>query len=164
MMQGYWWIMLATALLGLSAIAVLWRPLLTSWRETRFAEACRDFHHHREHLEAKFLILGMTENRAAEDRWNDCRFDDDVAYARSRASGDLSAFVAVTIHMGVPSDPMTADTELVGTIAEATAVFRFDGSHWDTEGRAIFNLTPTEAIHFFERDLEMVAQELAHRS
>lgn len=163
-MQGYWWIMLAAALLGLSAIAVLWRPLLTSWRETRFAEACRDFHRHRERLEAKFMILGMTENRAAEDRWDDCRFDDDVAYARSRASGELSAFVAVTIHLEAPSDPLMIETNLGGTSCEATAVFRFDGSHWDTEGRAIFNLTPTEAIHFFERDLEMVGQELAQRS
>ncbi len=156
--------MLATALLGMIAIAVLWRPLLASWRETRFAEACRDFHRHRERLEAKFMILGMTGNRPAEDRWNDCCFDDDVAYARSRASGELSAFVAVTIHLDVPSDSLILETDMDGTSCAATAVFRFDGSHWDTDGRAIFNLTPTEAIHFFERDLEMVGQELSHRS
>jgi hypothetical protein len=163
-MQGHWWIILATALLGLSAIAVLWRPLLTSWREARFSEACRDFHLQRERLEAKFMILGMVEDRAEEDRWSDCRFDDDVAYARSRASGELSAFVAVTIHLDEPSDPMMVASDLGDTSCEATAVFRFDGRHWNTEGRAIFNLTPTEAIHFFERDLEMVGQELAHRS
>ena len=163
-MQGYWWIVLATALLGLSAIAILWRPLLTSWRETRFAEACRDFHLQRERLEAKFMILGMVEDRPVEDRWNDCRFDDDVAYARSRASGELSAFVAVTIHLDAPAGPLSIEGDLVDTSCEATAVFRFDGRHWDTEGRAIFNLTPTEAIHFFERDLEMVGQELTHRS
>ena len=156
--------MLATALLGLSAIAVLWRPLLTSWRENRFTEACRDFHRYRERLEAKFMILGMTEDRAAEDRWSDCRFDDDVAYARSRASGELSAFVAVTIHLDGPSDPQFVESDLGASSCEATAVFRFDGRHWDTEGRAIFNLTPTEAIHFFERDLEMLGQELTHRT
>lgn len=156
--------MLATALLGLSAIAILWRPLLTSWRETRFAEACRGFHLQRERLEAKFMILGMAENRPAEDRWSDCRFDDDVAYARSRASGELSAFVAVTILLDAPPGPLSVEGDLVDTSCEATAVFRFDGRHWDTEGRAIFNLTPTEAIHFFERDLEMVGQELTHRS
>lgn len=156
--------MLATALLGMVAIAVLWRPLLNSWRETRFTEACRDFHRHRERLEAKFMILGMTENRPPEDRWNDCRFDDDVAYARSRASGELSAFVAVAIHLDIPSDSLTLETtDLDGTSCAATAVFRFDGSHWDTDGRAIFNLTPTEAIHFFERDLELVGQELSRR-
>lgn len=163
-MQGYWWIILATALLGLSVIAILWRPLLTSWREARFVEACRGFHLQRERLEAKFMILGMTEDRAVEDRWSDCRFDDDVAYARSRASGELSAFVAVTIHVDEPSSPVMMESGLDDALCDATAVFRFDGRHWDTEGRAIFNLTPTEAIHFFERDLEMVGHEPAHRS
>ena len=163
MMQGYLWIILATALLGLSAIAILWRPLLISWREARFVEARRNFHLQRERLEAKFMILGMVEDRAIEDRWSDCRFDDDVAYARSRASGELSAFVAVTIHVDDPSSPIMIEGDLGDTSCEATAVFRFDGHHWDTEGRAIFNLTPTEAIHFFERDLEMVGQEPAHR-
>ena len=163
-MQGYWWIVLATALLGLTALAILWRPLVASWRETRFVEACRDFHRQRERLEAKFVVLGMIEDRAVQDRWSDCRFDDDVAYARSRASGELSAFVAVTIHLEEPASPMMLGSQLDGTPCEATAVFRFDGRRWDTEGRAIFNLTPTEAIHFFERDLEMVGHEPAHRS
>ena len=163
-MEGQWWIILAIALLGLTAVAVLWRPLLTSWRETRLAEARRDFHLQRERLEAKFMILGMVEDRPEEDRWSDCRFDDDVAYARSRASGELSAFVAVTIHLDEPSDPILIDSDLGDFSCEATAVLRFDGRHWDTEGRAIFNLTPTEAIHFFERDLEMVGQEPARRS
>jgi len=163
-MQGYWWIILATALLGFSAIAIIWRPMLTSWREARLAEACRDFHLQRERLEVKFMILGMVEDRGAEDRWSDCRFDDDVAYARNRDSGELSALVAVTLHLDEPFDPLMIENELGDSSCEATAVFRFDGRHWDTEGRAIFNLTPTEAIHFFERDLEMVGQELAHRS
>jgi hypothetical protein len=46
----------------------------------------------------------------------------------------------------------------------ATAVFRFDRDHWETDGRAIFNLTPTEAINFYHRDLEMVGREVAQRS
>lgn len=163
-MQGYFWIILATALLGLTAVAILWRPLLTSWREARFVEACRNFHVQRERLEAKFMILGMVDDRAIEDRWSDCRFEDDVAYARSRASGQLSAFVAVTIYFDGPSAPLMLEHGLGDNSCDATAVFRFDGRHWDTEGRAIFNLTPTEAIHFFERDLEMVGQEPAHRS
>lgn len=110
------------------------------------------------------MILGMVDDRAIEDRWSDCRFADDVAYARSRTSGQLSAFVAVTIYLDVPSPPVMLEHGLDDNSCEATAVFRFDGRRWDTEGRAIFNLTPTEAIHFFERDLEMVAQEPAHRS
>ena len=110
------------------------------------------------------MILGMVEDRAIEDRWSDCRFDDDVAYARSRASGELSAFVAVTILLDEPSSPIVTESDLDDMACDATAIFRFNGHRWDTEGRAIFNLTPTEAIHFFERDLEMVCQEPAHRA
>ncbi|MGI6418056.1 MAG: hypothetical protein ACOX1P_20580 [Thermoguttaceae bacterium] len=163
-MHGYWWIMLAVALLGFTAVAVMWRPVLLSWRENRLAEARRDFHWQRERLEAKFLNLGMMPNRPQDARWNDCWFDDDVAYARSRTSGELSAFVAVRIRLETPADPMLVDSALGDPCCDATAVFRFDGRRWDTEGRAIFNLTPTEAIHFFERDLEMIGQEQAQRS
>ena len=70
----------------------------------------------------------------------------------------------MTIRLDEPSNPVMIESDLDDPSREATAVFRFDGRHWDTEGRAIFNLTPTEAIHFFERDLEMVGQELMHRS
>lgn len=101
--------MLGVALLGFTAVAVMWRPVLLSWRENRLAEARRDFHWQRERLEAKFLSLGMMPNRPEDARWNDCWFDDDVAYARSRTSGELSAFVAVRIRLETPADPMLVD-------------------------------------------------------
>ena len=46
---------------------------------------------------------------------------------------------------------------------DATAVFRFDGTRWETDGRALFNVTPAEAIHLYRRKLEMVACEMAPR-
>jgi len=163
-MQDIFWMLLAIVFVGLIAVAILWRPLVASWRENCLVQAQRDFHWQRERLEAKFMVLGMLDDRPAEARWDDCCFDDDVAYARSRASGELSAFVAVTIRMDDLADPIFIESDLGDTPCDATAVFRFEDGHWDTDGRAIFNLTPTEAIHFFERDLEMVGQELAQRS
>lgn len=158
-------------LLSLSAVAIsllvgavlVWRPLRAARREARFAVACRDFHRQRERLEAKFVQLGTVGPKPDAPRWTDCQFDDDVAYARNRSSGELSAFVAVSIEMEDVGQRSTGPSDAVGNLRAATAVFRFDGNHWETDGRAIFNLTPTEAIHFYHRDLVMVGREVAHR-
>ena len=144
-------------------IALVWRPLLAARREARFALACRDFHRQRERLEVKFVQLGIIHAKPDGPRWSDCFFDDDVAYARNRSTGELSAFVAVAIEMEDLDGHVPHAPGAIGNLRNATAVFRFDGDHWETDGRAIFNLTPTEAIHFYQRDLQMVGQEVAGR-
>ena len=48
--------------------------------------------------------------------------------------------------------------------AARARVFGLDRDHWETDGRAIFNLTPAEAIRFYLRDLKVVGRELAQRS
>lgn len=163
-MDGLIWILLAAAI-GLGVVAgLIWRPIRAAWRGARFAEACRDFHRQRERLEAKFVQLGSIHAKPDAPRWTDCQFDDDVAYARNRSTGELSAFVAVTIEMELLEGRSSGSSDAVGNLRAATAVFRFDRDHWETDGRAIFNLTPTEAIHFYQRDLEMIGQEVAdHR-
>ena len=80
----------------------------------------------------------------------------------SFASALLQAFVAVTISFeAIEGGPME-DVEAVGNLRAATAVFYFSGGAWHTDGRAIFNLNPTEAIAYCQ-DFEMVAHELAQR-
>lgn len=153
-MEGLFWIFPTIAVIIVAAGAVLvWRPIRAARREARFAQARRDFHHQRERLEAKFLQLGMMNPKADSPRWTGCDFRDDVSYARNRSTGQLSAFVAVTIEMDDLDARATTAPGAVGNLRVATAEFCFDGDHWETEGRAIFNLTPTEAIHFYQRQL-----------
>lgn len=161
-MVEFWWVPLA-AILFVVGLVLIWRPIRATLREVRFAEACREFHRQRERLEAKFVQLGMVGTRPDGPRWTDCDFDNDVTYARNRLTGELSAFVAVTIEMdaGDEGSPGTADA--VSNLRAATAVFRLDREHWETDGRAIFNLSPAEAIRFYHRDLELVGQEPASR-
>jgi hypothetical protein len=105
----------------------------------------------------------MNHTRPNGLRWVDCDFEDDVAYARSRTTGELSAFVAVTIALDDTDEPPLPPVDDLTRFRTATAVFRFDGRHWETDGQAIFNLSPTEAIHLYQRDLEMVGREVAQR-
>ncbi len=159
-MFWHWWLAAAIAILVALGVAIVLRPLRTSWRQARFEEARRDFHRQRERLEAKFVQLGMSAKRPTAPRWVDGEFEDDVTYARSRTSGELSAFVAVTLEMDISADRSLTAGEGTGHFRGGTAVFRFDHGHWHTDGRAIFNLSPTEAIRFYQRDLELVGQEV----
>ena len=76
-------------------IATKKRHLVT--RQRQLDEARLLFHRMREQLEAKFLQRRPSAANRAGLRWADCEFENDVAYARDRQSGQLSAFVAVTI-------------------------------------------------------------------
>ena len=162
------WVPLAVGAI-LAVVVLIWRPMRAASRQARFAETRRDFHVQRERLEAKFVQLASANAKPNGPNWADCEFDDDVAYVRNRSTGELSAFVAVTVTVTLGDldglgDSPTGVGDLIGSLRTGTAVFRFDRSHWETDGRAILNLTPAQAIRLYQNDLEVVEQELAHRS
>jgi hypothetical protein len=96
-------------------------------------------------------------------QWADCAFDDDVSYVRSRTTGELQAFVAMTIASENLDAAIRGAADAVGNLQAGTAVFRFDRDHWETDGWAILNLSPSEAVQHYHNDFEMVAEELARR-
>jgi hypothetical protein len=159
-MSFLWWLPIA-AVLAAGLAFLFWR----AWRRpgaTPLAEAKQSFHAQRERLEAKFIQLAAAHANPDAPQWADCVFDDDVSYVRSRTTGELSAFVAVTI-AAEAMDAASRRTSEIGNLQAGTAVFRFDRDHWVTDGRAILNLSPNEAVQRFCNDLEIVAEELAHR-
>jgi hypothetical protein len=182
---GVFWIIVAGGFAALFGVLMTRRsPFTATWRRNRFIETCRNFHWQREHLEARFVQISQSHSKPGSPRWADCDFSDDVSYVRNRYTGELSAFVAVTILLEVPQvmheeESSRGEDGLYGedcaygqerernplnlgsTVREATAVFRFERDRWETDGRAIFNLSPSETIRFYQHDLEMVGQELA---
>lgn len=141
---------------------LLWRSQQSLPGSVPFAQAKRRFHTQREGLEAKFIRLASSRLGPEAPSWTDCSFADDVAYVRSRTTGELSAFVAVTVETEGEADPLD-DFSGVGPGYQAgTAVFRFDGEHWETDGQALLNVSPSEAVHRYRTDLEIVGEELAH--
>lgn len=148
----------ACAAAGVLAVLVL-RPLRAALRASRYERARRDFHRCRERLEAKFLQLAGESGKPRGLRWSACDFEDDVSYARDRRSGELRAFVAVTIAFEAIEGGGMEEVEAVGNLRAATAEFRLVDGRWRTDGRAIFNLNPTEAIDYYRENLEMVGRE-----
>ncbi len=158
-----WWPVAAAVLAAALIIAAgVWRPLRARLRERRFAEARRDFHRQRERLEAKFQSLAAKSGKPRGLDWVRCDFDDEVIYARHRQSGELSAFVGVTIGFEAIEGGGMEHVEAVGNLRAATAIFRIERGAWLTDGRALFNLTPEEAVAYYQDNLELVAHEPAH--
>jgi hypothetical protein len=154
------WIPIACTL-AVAAILLLWRPMQMAARESRFTKARKEFHRQREWLEVRFIAQAGSPSRPDEARWSNCEFDDAVSYVRHRTTGELSAFVAVTVALEGIGQMSSSTTDLMSNLQAGTAVFRFDKERWLTDGRVILNLSPNEAIRFYQNDLEMVGQELA---
>lgn len=122
--------------------------------EAELADARQLFHRRREWLEAKFLTLASQSGKPRGLAWDDCEFDNGVAMARDRRSGQLRAFVAVTISFSAVEGGGMEDVEAVDDLRAATAVFAMNESgEWTTEGRAIFNLSPHQAIEHFQKEV-----------
>ncbi len=160
--------MLVTVLFLLIAVllvvaAFYWRAQKRPVRRLPFAQAKRRFHTERERLEAKFITLAAARLGPDAPSWADCNFADDVAYVRSRRTGELSAFVALTIATEDSDTSVAGVSDAVGNLQAGTAVFRLDGDHWVTDGRTLLNLSPSEAVYRFRGDLEIVGEEFAHR-
>lgn len=156
-MADAYWILVPTIVILLVGAVLLWQLVRLARRQSRWAHARRDFHWQRERLEAKFVQIAWTNAHRRYPRWSDCEFDDDVSYVRNRNTGELSAFVRVLITLDAPDDPFDDGS---GALRSGTAIFRFDRDHWETDGRAILNLSPSEAIRFYQNDLEIVEQDL----
>ena len=158
-----WWIPVASAA-ALAVFVFVWRPIKTASLEARFAQARRDFHAQRERLEMKFVYLASTHAGPNGPHWDHCDFDDDVAYVRNRSTGQLSAFVGMTVAAEGYEPPPEGFSGVLGQLHAGTVIFTFNGHHWETEGRAILNLSPAETIRRYQNDLEMIDREPANRA
>ena len=149
--------MLAVAAAAGWAAAHAWRR----GRDSRLARAMRRFHGQREYLEAKFVDLASHSGKPRGLAWVRCDFEDDVSYVRDKETGQISALVGVTIGFAAEEGGGMEDVEAVGNLRAATAVFHYSGKRWMTQGRTLFNLSPTEAIRRYQESFEIVAEETA---
>jgi hypothetical protein len=160
-MTTWEWMFVGVALVaGIAIGTFITRRQWADRKIRQFADAKRQFRRLREQLEAKFLQRAALTGKPRGLRWADCEFEDDVSYARDRQTGRLSAFVAVCIKFEAIEGGGMEEVEAVGNHKYGTAVFHWDAKqHWITEGRAIFNLAPRDAVRRFEATLVPVGQE-----
>lgn len=119
-------------------------------------QARKRFQMRREWLEARFFTIASQSGKPRGLEWVDCEFEDDVLFARDRQSGELRAFVAVTITFRAIEGGGMENNPNVGNLRLASSVFQLEGNEWATGGRVIFNLNPAQAIEHFGQELVVV--------
>jgi hypothetical protein len=153
-MSWYW--------LGLAAIAagilltVLWRYMHGMGRAVQHERAREMFRLQRERLEAKFLDAAAATGKPRGLIWMDCDFEPQIELVRDLQNKQLLGLVPVTIKFEAKAGGPMEGVEAVGNLRYATAVFVFERGHWVTQGRALFNMHPGEAINHFAGQFERV--------
>jgi hypothetical protein len=82
-----------------------------------------------------------------------CDFHDDVSFASDRATGETYALQGVTIAFEAVVGGDMEDVEAVGNLRCGTAIFVHRNGNWTTDGRAVFNLQPTETLERYRECL-----------
>jgi len=150
-----------------AATVALARPLIRRYRRTKLQRAVQRFRFDREHLEAKFFELASQSGKPRGLRWLACDWQNTVRFARDVRSGMLTAFVSVEVRFEAEEGGDMEDVAAVGTIRDACALFHWDGRHWGTGGRALFNMDAHAAMsrlvgQYLPVDLEPSAAREPH--
>jgi len=121
------------------------------------------FHRQRDSLESDFIQQANKRGIPRGLIWVGCDFESETHFVINRNAGQLQALVAVTISFEAEPGGDMEGVEAVGNLRAATVVF-FTGAkkpgNWETDGRAIFNLDPTQAIEHFQGEMEVVPENL----
>jgi hypothetical protein len=148
-----WIVLTAVAVLALIAL-ILWSRGREGRLLARRRDATQQFHAQRSALESTFLTAAGATGKPRGLRWIGCRLDPTVLFAADRKSGQLYALAGATVSFEAVEGGGMEGVEAVGNLRYATAVFVHRGGEWTTDGRAIFNLEPAQAIERFGDALE----------
>ena len=126
-----------------------WRGRDTEVQKARglFAAQC-------EHLEVVFFGVAAASGKPRGLRWKRCEWGEAVALARERGTGHLAALASVTVQFEAVEGGDMEGLPAVGNLRNASAVFFFHRGRWHTAGRAVFNLSPDEAVTHFRNQYE----------
>ncbi|MFO0967200.1 MAG: hypothetical protein U0793_16675 [Gemmataceae bacterium] len=148
------WIWIAGGVVGLVLVVWLLRRLRTFGGVVQVERAKEMFRLQRERLEAHFVRAASQSGKPRGLLWKDCQFQNDTHYVRERKTGQIAALVGVTIAFeAVPGGDMEG-LPAVNNLRTASAVFFFQAGHWLTVGKAVFNMSPDEAIRHFQNQYE----------
>jgi hypothetical protein len=151
-------ILIGLAVVLLVAIVCGARPL-AAWMRRREALRARDqFRISRERLEAEFFRLASTLGKPRDVRWRECDWLPEVAFARDRQTGLVTAFASVNVSFEAIEGGDMEEVAHVGLLRDGCALFHYQQGEWGTGGRVVFNMNPTEAIaRFADQYEELVA-------
>jgi hypothetical protein len=149
-----WWALAAVVVAGI--VLLFWRPLRAFGKDVQVERARELFKLQRERLEVKFLAAAGATGKPRGLRWKDCQWGEEVELVRERRTGQIAALAGVTIQFEAVEGSDMEGLPAVGNLRNASAVFFFHRGHWDTVGKAVFNLNPNEAVEHFKNQYERI--------
>jgi hypothetical protein len=150
-----WWVA-GAVLVTVLVLLLLWRPLHAFGKEVQGERARELFKLERERLEAKFFQAAAATGKPRGLRWRDCQWEHTVEFVRERRTGQIAALIGVTIRFEAVEGSDMEGLPAVGNLRNACAVFFFHRGHWDTVGKAVFNMNPDEAVNHFKSQYERI--------
>ncbi len=151
------WLVAGGMTMGLIAMVLAWRPARRFSREVQAERARELFRLQRERLETQFFTAAAGTGKPRGLRWLDCSFETALELARDRRSAQLVALVPVTIRFEAVAGSDMEGLPAVGNLRHASAVFFFEAGQWHTVGKAVFNMSPAEALEHFRNQYERLA-------
>jgi hypothetical protein len=149
------WLIGGLVLAGVLGLMLLWGFLSTRGPAVELAR--RHFQQQREHLEAKFFTAAAASGKPRGLRWKGCDWGEQIEFARDRRTRQLVALAGVTISFEAIAGSDMEGLPAVGNLRSASAVFVYEGSRWVATGRAVFNLSPDEALRHLHQQYERLA-------
>jgi hypothetical protein len=152
-MAWYWW---AATAIGGAGVMLAMKSLRAMSAEFQHERARELFRLQRERLEAKFLDAAAATGKPKGLTWVDVAFENHLELVREAQTRELLGLVPVTIKFAAVEGGPMEGVEAVGNLRYATAVFSFQKGQWITQGRALFNMHPHEALEHFGGSLQRV--------
>jgi hypothetical protein len=131
--------------------------VLVFWAMTLPKRARQQFLQQRERLLGDFLAAASASGKPRGLRWKSVTWDraegaNEVVLARDRHTGAILALAPVLIQFEAIAGSDMEGLPAVHNVRMASAVFHYGyrKGAWQTTGKAVFNLGPTEAIAHFK--------------
>lgn len=124
--------------------------LVAAWRVGAAAgdprRAAGQFDREREGLRAAFFQAAATSGKPRGLAWKSLDWHEGLTLVRERGTRRLAALVGVTIAFEAVEGGDMEGVAAVGQLRHGSATFFYHRGAWHTTGKAIFNLTPDEAV------------------
>jgi len=134
----------------------LWRRWRAAQLQAQRQLARLQFADERAELEAMFLKAAAATGKPRGLNWEKCQLGDEHVFAVDRVTGELFVMVGATISFtAIPGGDME-DVEAVSNLRYATAVFVYRRGSWHSNGQAVFNLEPAQAVQHYEESLSLL--------
>jgi hypothetical protein len=152
------WLGLALVLL-VAAGVVFWLIGRTADPARRLVKARAEFDAHRPQLETEFFHAASASGKPRGLLWIACDWSEAIAFARDKETHQIVALRGVTIQFEAIAGSDMEGLPAVGNLRNASAVFILHQGRWRTQGKAVFNLNPDEALRHFAAQYEALADD-----